>query len=97
VTIRSERSQHKNKEIALKILKSRVYQFYKEREEEKFKELEKQKTDIGWGYQIRSYILHPYKLVKDHRTNYESTNAERVLDGELDDFIRSYLLYIKKT
>ncbi len=92
VTIRSERSQHKNKEIALKILKAKLYDYYKQKQEEKFKELESQKTDIGWGHQIRSYILHPYKLVKDHRTDLENPNPELVLDGEIDDFIRAYLL-----
>jgi peptide chain release factor 2 len=92
VTIRSERSQHKNKEIALRILKAKLYEYYKQKEEEKLKELEKQKTDITWGYQIRSYILHPYKLVKDHRTNLEHPNPELVLDGEIDEFIRAYLL-----
>ncbi len=92
VTIRSERSQHKNKEIALKILKAKLYDYYKQKEEEKFKELENQKTDIAWGHQIRSYILHPYKLVKDHRTDLENPNPETVLDGEIDDFIRVYLL-----
>ncbi|MEO0203117.1 MAG: peptide chain release factor 2 [candidate division WOR-3 bacterium] len=95
VTIRSERSQHKNKEIALKILKAKLYEYYKQKQEEKLKELENQKTEIGWGYQIRSYILHPYKLVKDHRTNLEYTNPEFVLDGEIDEFIRAYLLSTK--
>jgi peptide chain release factor 2 len=97
VTIRSERSQHKNKEIAMKILKAKLYEFYKQKEEEKIKELEKQKTDIGWGYQIRSYILHPYKLVKDHRTELEITNPEAVLDGEIDEFIKAYLFWKKKS
>ncbi|MCS7245467.1 MAG: peptide chain release factor 2 [candidate division WOR-3 bacterium] len=92
VTIRSERSQHKNKEIALKILKSKLYDYYKQQEEQKLKEIEEQKTDIAWGHQIRSYILHPYKLVKDHRTNFEHTNPDLVLDGEIDEFIRAYLL-----
>lgn len=95
VTCQNERSQHKNKQIALKILQSRLYELeMRKRREEKESLVEKK--DIGWGNQIRSYILHPYKLVKDHRTGYETTQAERVLDGEIDDFIEEYLKAISK-
>ncbi len=92
VIARNERSQHRNREIAMKILRSKLYQYYKQKEMEKLQKLEEQKTDIAWGHQIRSYILHPYKLVKDHRTGYEVSNVEAVLDGDIDEFIRKYLL-----
>jgi len=92
VACQSERSQFQNKQTALKILRARLYQYYKEKEREKLGEIEKEKSEIGWGRQIRSYILHPYKLVKDHRTDYEVSNAEAVLDGEIDEFIRKFLL-----
>lgn len=92
VTCQSERSQHQNKLTAMRILKARLYEFYKEKEKEKMGEIEKEKSEIGWGRQIRSYILHPYKLVKDHRTGYEEPNADAVLNGELDEFVRKYLL-----
>ncbi len=96
VTCQNERSQHKNKQLAMKILLSRLYELERKKKiEEKEKLVEKK--DIGWGNQIRSYILHPYKLVKDHRTGYETTLAERVLDGEIDDFIEEYLKYMKKS
>lgn len=92
VSVQSERSQHQNKANALKILKARLYQYYLEKEREKLKEIEAEKGEIAWGRQIRSYILHPYKLVKDHRTGYETSQAEAVLDGDLDEFIRRFLL-----
>ena len=91
VTCQSERSQYQNKETAMKILKARLYEYYREQEREKMKDLEKEKGEIAWGHQIRSYVLHPYRLVKDHRTGYEVGNADAVLDGDLDGFIRSYL------
>ncbi len=97
VSCQSERSQYQNKLTALRILKARLYEYYKEKEREKLGEIEKEKSEIGWGRQIRSYILHPYKLVKDHRTDYEVSNADAVLDGEIEEFIRKYLLsQIKK-
>jgi len=92
VTCQSERSQHQNKTIALKILKARLYNYYKEKEKEKLEDVEKEKGDIAWGNQIRSYILHPYKMVKDHRTGVETGNPNAVLDGEIDDFIKAFLL-----
>jgi peptide chain release factor 2 len=91
VQCQSERSQFQNKENAMKVLKSRLYQLYKEKEEEKLAEMEKKKKKIEWGSQIRSYVFHPYILVKDHRTGLESSNGQAVMDGEIDDFIRAYL------
>ncbi len=92
VTCQSERSQHQNKETALKILRARLYEYYKQKEREKLKDIEQEKGEIAWGRQIRSYVLHPYRMVKDHRTGYEVGNADAVLDGDLDGFIRAYLL-----
>ena len=88
----NERSQHKNKNQAMKILKARLYQAEKEKEKEKNKELEDLKMDIGWGSQIRSYVFHPYQLVKDHRTKIENGNTQAVMDGDLDRFMKAYLL-----
>ena len=94
VQCQNERSQHKNRAIAMAILRSRVYELEKKKHEEKMNILEKEKKDIAWGSQIRSYTLHPYKLIKDHRTKTEVHNAEAVLDGEIDSFIKAYLLYL---
>ncbi|MCK4427244.1 MAG: peptide chain release factor 2 [candidate division Zixibacteria bacterium] len=91
VQCQSERSQLRNKENALKVLKSRLYQFYKEKEDEKQEKLESQKKKIEWGSQIRSYVFHPYNMVKDHRTNVETGNAQTVMDGEIDEFIQAFL------
>jgi len=88
----NERSQHKNKNQAMKLLKARLYQLEIEKEKEKQKDLENQKKDIAWGSQIRSYVFHPYNLVKDHRTKKETGNIQSIMDGELDSFIRSFLL-----
>ena len=88
----NQRSQHKNKNQAMKILKSRLYQLEIEKEKEKNKDLEDSKMDIGWGSQIRSYIFHPYQMVKDHRTKEENGNIQAVMDGNLNQFIRAYLL-----
>jgi peptide chain release factor 2 len=92
VQCQNERSQHKNKAMAMKFLKSRLYEMQLQEQKKKIDELNKAKKDIAWGSQIRSYILHPYKLVKDHRTNHEVGNVNRVLDGDIDDFIEAYLL-----
>lgn len=92
VQCQNERSQHKNKANALKILKLRLYQRKLEEQEESMKKLESQKKEIGWGSQIRSYVFHPYTMVKDHRTDVQVGDARRVLDGDLDEFIRAYLL-----
>lgn len=94
VQCQNERSQHKNRAIAMAILKSRLYELEKRKQEEKMATLNKEKKEIAWGSQIRSYTLHPYKLVKDHRTKIEEHNADSVLDGELDRFIQACLLYL---
>jgi peptide chain release factor 2 len=90
-TCQSQRSQHYNKEAALKILYARVLQVERARKEEEKARLKGERVEAGWGNQIRSYVLHPYKMVKDHRTDYEVSNAEGVLDGDLDGFITAYL------
>ena len=92
VQCQNERSQHQNKAMAMKYLKSRLYEKELELKNEKINEENKLKKDIAWGSQIRSYILHPYKMVKDHRTNLENNNANKVLDGDIDDFIQAYLM-----
>ncbi len=88
----NERSQHKNKAQAMKVLKARLYQIEVEKEKEANKELEDQKMDIGWGSQIRSYVFHPYNMVKDHRTKEEMGNVQAVMDGRIDPFIRAFLI-----
>jgi peptide chain release factor 2 len=92
VQCQNERSQHKNKAIALKILKARLYEKELMEKEEKLGELHNTKKEIAWGSQIRSYIMHPYKMVKDHRTNKVIHQVDRVLDGEIDEFVKAYLL-----
>ncbi len=92
VQCQNERSQHKNKAMAMKVLKSRLYEIKLREKNEKLSEMEKSKKEIAWGSQIRSYVLHPYKMVKDHRTNLEVGNVNRVLDGDIDDFIETYLM-----
>lgn len=92
VQCQNERSQHKNKAMAMKYLKSRLYEMKLQEQNEKQNETNKSKKEIAWGSQIRSYVLHPYKMIKDHRTNLEVGNAARVLDGDIDDFIEAYLL-----
>ncbi len=92
VQCQNERSQHKNKSMAMKYLKSRLYEKELQQRNDKIKEENKLKKDIAWGSQIRSYVLHPYKMVKDHRTNLENGNAGRVLDGDIDEFIQAYLM-----
>ncbi|HWP64852.1 MAG TPA: peptide chain release factor 2 [Candidatus Limnocylindria bacterium] len=91
VACQNERSQHKNKARAMKILKARLYELERQKQEERMAAITKGKTDIGFGHQIRSYVLHPYRMVKDHRTNTEVGNADGVLDGDLDPFIDAYL------
>lgn len=91
VQCQNERSQFHNKVNAMKILRSRLYEHYQRQEEEKLNKLEAQKTDIAWGHQIRSYVFHPYKLIKDHRTNYETSQIDKVMDGDINDFIYAYL------
>jgi len=91
VSCQNERSQHKNKANALKILKARLYQKELEEQRAKMKEYESSKRDIAWGSQIRSYVFHPYNMVKDHRTNVETSNIQQVMDGDLNMFIERYL------
>jgi len=91
VSCQQERSQHKNRDLAWKILKSRLYQLEMEKRNEERQALEKTKKDIAWGSQIRSYVLQPYRMVKDHRTEMEIGNADDVLDGNLDPFIKAAL------
>ena len=91
VQCQNERSQHKNKRTAMKILKAQLLEMKKEAKAEKVDELRGEHKDIAWGNQIRSYVLHPYKMIKDHRTNFEEGNVDKVLDGELDEFIEAYL------
>jgi len=76
----------------MKYLRSRLYEIKLQQQREKLQEINKTKKDIAWGSQIRSYVLHPYKMIKDHRTNLEVGNVARVLDGDIDDFIEAYLL-----
>lgn len=91
VTCQSGRSQIKNREDAMKMLKSKLYQLEIERQREKLQEIKGEQKEIGWGSQIRSYVLHPYSMVKDHRTNLEVGNVQSVLDGDIDQFIDAYL------
>jgi peptide chain release factor 2 len=88
----NERSQHKNKVTAMKVLKARLYQLEVEKQKENVQKLEDSKMDIGWGSQIRSYVFHPYNMVKDHRTKEETGNISAVMDGALDNFIRAFLM-----
>ena len=92
VQCQKERSQLKNRAVAIKMLKARVRQYYKEEEEKKRSEKLVGKKKIEWGSQIRSYVLHPYNMVKDHRTDVETSNTQAVLDGDIDMFIEAYLL-----
>ena len=93
VSCQNERSQRQNKESAFKMLKARLYELRRMEEREKEEQLNSSKKDISWGSQIRSYVMHPYRMVKDHRTNFESSGVDAVLDGQIEDFIESYLLH----
>ena len=95
VQCQNERSQHKNKETCMNMLKARLYDFEIKKREQKNQSIESSKSEIGWGHQIRSYVLHPYRLVKDNRTNFESSNPDKVLEGDLDEFLESSLYKIK--
>ncbi|MBD1164628.1 peptide chain release factor 2 [Pelagibacterales bacterium SAG-MED13] len=95
VQCQNERSQHKNKETCMNMLKARLYDFEIKKKEQQNQNKEASKSEIGWGHQIRSYVLQPYRLVKDNRTQHENTSPERVLDGELDDFLEHSLYRIK--
>ena len=91
----NERSQHKNKETCINMLKARLYDFEMKKKEQQNKSTEASKSEIGWGHQIRSYVLQPYRLVKDNRTNHESTSPDKVLNGEIDEFLEKSLYQIK--
>lgn len=93
VSCQNERSQIQNREKAMSILKSRLYQYYEEQRDKEKKNLENTKTEIGWGNQIRSYVFQPYQMVKDLRTNHESGQVNKVMDGDLDGFIYAWLKY----
>lgn len=93
VACQNERSQHQNKASAMKLLKSKLYQLELDKRRETSNQLESSKTDIGWGNQIRSYVLHPYKLAKDVRTKVETSSVEAVLDGDIDQFIKAELIF----
>ena len=95
VQCQNERSQHKNKETCMNMLKARLYDYEIKKKEQKNKNIENLKSEIGWGHQIRSYVLQPYRLVKDLRTNFESTNPDKVLDGQIDDFLEQSLYQVK--
>ena len=92
VACQNERSQHRNRNMAMKILRARLYELELEKQKEKMEDFHKDKKEIAWGSQIRSYVLHPYRMVKDHRTGVELGNTEAVLDGDIDQFIQAYLL-----
>ena len=95
VQCQNERSQHKNKETCMNMLKARLYDFEMKKKDEANQNNEASKSDIGWGHQIRSYVLQPYRLVKDNRTNFESTSPDKVLDGDIDAFLEKSLYQIK--
>ncbi len=92
VQCQQEKSQYRNKEMATKVLKARLYQLEKQKQDEKYQEMHESKNEIAWGSQIRSYVMHPYQMVKDHRINLEVGNVNGVLDGALDPFIEGVLL-----
>tara|TARA_B110001452_G_scaffold3062_1_gene2694 strand:- start:446 stop:1429 length:984 start_codon:yes stop_codon:yes gene_type:complete len=91
VQCQNQRSQHKNKETCMNMLKARLYNYEIKKREKENQNTESSKAEIGWGHQIRSYVLHPYRLVKDNRTNFESSNPDKILDGEIDEFLESSL------
>ena len=93
----TQRSQHKNKDQAMKVLKSKLYQLEIEKQKQSKKELEGEKMDIGWGSQIRSYVFHPYNMIKDHRTKFEVGNIKSIMDGNLDEFMYSSVSYTHLT
>jgi peptide chain release factor 2 len=95
VQCQNERSQHKNKETCMNMLKARLYDYEKKKRQKENQTVESLKSEIGWGHQIRSYVLHPYRMVKDNRTSFESSNPDKILDGEIDDFLESSLYNFK--
>ena len=97
VSCQNERSQHKNRAMAMKILRARLFELEERKKREQFEQFSKDKKDITWGSQIRSYVLQPYRLVKDHRTGVEIGNTDAVLDGAIDPFIEAYLMGVRKS
>ena len=95
VQCQNERSQHKNKDTCMNMLRARLYDFEMKKKEKEAQNTESSKSEIGWGHQIRSYVLQPYRLVKDNRTNHESSSPDRVLDGDIDEFLEQSLYQIK--
>ncbi|HZC18965.1 MAG TPA: peptide chain release factor 2, partial [Rubrobacteraceae bacterium] len=91
VQCQNERSQHQNREVAMRVLRARLFELEREKREKELAALEGERSDIEWGSQIRSYVLHPYKMVKDHRTGEQTADVDRVLDGDLDALIYAYL------
>ena len=91
VQCQNERSQHKNKETCYKMLRARLYEHELQKRKKESDNIESSKSEIGWGHQIRSYVLHPYRMVKDNRTNYENSNPDKVLDGDIDEFLENSL------
>ena len=94
VQCQNERSQHKNKETCMNMLKARLYEHEIQKRKKESEDIQSSKSEIGWGHQIRSYVLHPYRMVKDNRTNYENSNPDKVLDGEIDEFLENSLYKI---
>jgi len=94
VQCQNDRSQHKNKETCMNMLKARLYEHEIQKRKKESDNIESSKSEIGWGHQIRSYVLHPYRMVKDNRTNYENSNPDKVLDGEIDEFLENSLYKI---
>jgi len=92
VSCQNERSQFQNKTNAMKIMRARLYNYFQKEQDEKIQKLEDSKTEIAWGHQIRSYVFFPYQMVKDHRTDFETGDLQRVMNGDLDDFIYAFLL-----
>ena len=95
VQCQNERSQHKNKETCMNMLRARLYDYQIKKKEKQNQSTEATKSEIGWGHQIRSYVLQPYRLVKDNRTNHESSNPDKILDGEIDEFLEESIYQIK--
>jgi peptide chain release factor 2 len=93
VSCQNERSQHKNRSFAMRVLKARLLDLERQEQERKLAELRGEQTEIAWGHQIRSYVLHPYQMVKDHRTDHQTGSATAVLDGQIDEFLEAYLRY----
>jgi peptide chain release factor 2 len=96
VCCQNERSQHKNRAMAMKILRARLFELEQRKKREALEQFSKEKKEIAWGSQIRSYVLQPYRMVKDHRTGVESGNTDAVLDGSIDQFIEAYLMVVRK-